>query len=88
MGNSVAVCQEIRGWERDIQTDLEDNETETEILDFIIDPGNTRGCLTLFQQTIHTYWILKSLLAKAIQSLYASHVEQNPMKTEIGRAHV
>ena len=55
MGNSAVVRQEIRGWEQDIQTDPEDNEIEAEILDFITDPGNTRGRLTLFQQTIHTY---------------------------------
>ena len=66
MGNSSIVRQEIRGWERDIQTDLEDNETEAEILEFIMDPGNTRGRLTLFNQTIHTCWIVKCLLAKAM----------------------
>ena len=46
----------------------EDNEAEEEILDFINDPANTRGRLTLFQQTIHTYWTMKCLLAKAMQS--------------------
>ena len=69
MGNSSIVRQEIRGWEREIQTDPEDNETEAEILDFIIDPGNARGHLTLFNQTIRTYLIVKCLIAKAIQSL-------------------
>ena len=68
VGNPSKICQEICGWEREIQTDPEDLEAETEILDFITDPGNTRGHLTSFHQTIHTYWILKCLLAKAMQS--------------------
>ena len=66
LGNSSEVRQEIRGWEKEIQIDPEDNEAEAEILDFITDPGNTRGRLTLFNQTIHTYWIVKCLIAKAI----------------------
>ena len=40
IGNSSVICQEIRGWERDLHTDPEDLETEAEILDFISDPGN------------------------------------------------
>ena len=83
MGNSATVRQEIKRWEKEIHTDLEDQETKAEILDFITDPGNTRGRLTLFQQTVHTYQILKSLLAKAIQSIHPSHAEQNSTKTEI-----
>jgi hypothetical protein len=58
---------QIRGWERDLQTDPEDTEAEADILDFIYDPGNTRGHLSLFNQAIHTYWLMKCLLAKAIQ---------------------
>ena len=46
-------------------------------MDFITNPGNTMGRLTLFQQTIHTYWIVKCLLAKAMQSF-----PPNPARTE------
>ena len=67
MGNSSPVCHQIRGWERDLQIEPEDNEVEAEILDFIQDPGNTRGRLTLLNQTIHTYWLVKCFLAKAMQ---------------------
>ena len=66
MGNLATVRQDIKGWEKEIYRDHEDIETEVDILDFTMDPGNTRGHLTLFQQTVHTYWILKSFLAKAI----------------------
>ena len=68
--NSSQVRQEIRGWKREIQTDEEDNEAEEEIMDFITDPGNIRGRLSLFHQTVHTYWIVKCLLAKAMQSFH------------------
>lgn len=82
LGNSPVVRQEIRGWEREIQTDPEDNEAEAEILDFITDPGNTRGRLTLLNQTIHTYWIMKCLIAKAMQSLPLVRFKTDPAKKE------
>ena len=36
-------------------------------MDFITDPRNTRGRLSLLNQTVHTYWIMKCVLAKAMQ---------------------
>ena len=81
LGNSSPTRKQIRGWERDLQTDPEDNEAEADILDFIQDPGNTRGRLTLFNQTIHTYWLVKCLLAKAIQSAHPLEFKVQP-KTE------
>ena len=68
MSNPSASRNEIRGWEQEIHQEPEEIETEAEIMDFITDPGHTRGRLTLFNQTVHTYWIVKCLLAKAIQS--------------------
>ena len=70
LGNSSQVRQEIQGWEREIQRNEEDNEAKVEIMEFVTDPGNTRGRLSLFNQTFHTYWIVKFLLAKAIQSIH------------------
>ena len=66
IGNSSNVIQEIRVWDREIQTDEEDNTLEAEIMYFITNPGNTCGRLSLFHQTVHTYWIVKLLLAKAM----------------------
>ena len=82
IGNSSTIRQEIRGWEREIQTYPEDLEVETEILDFITDPGNTRGRLTSFHQKINTYWILKCLLAKAMQSFPPAQVQQEQPKID------
>ena len=45
----------IQGWEKESYSNEEDNEAEVEIMDFIIDPGNTRGLLSLFNQNVHTY---------------------------------
>lgn len=47
-GQFLSNPNQIRGWERDLQTDPEDTEVEAEILDFIHDPGNTRGRLSVF----------------------------------------
>ena len=37
-------------------------------MDFITDPGSTRGRISLFQQSVKTYWKMKCLLAKAMAS--------------------
>ena len=75
MGYSSTVRQEIRGWEREIQTDEEDTDAEAEIMHFITDPSNTRGHLSLFHQTVHTYWIVKCFLAEAMYS-FLPHQEK------------
>jgi len=33
------------------------------------DPGNTRGRMTLYKQTLHVYWVMKRLLAKAMEQV-------------------
>jgi len=38
-------------------------------------PGNTRGRLTLYRQALHTYWVLKHLLAKAMEQVAVEMVE-------------
>ena len=47
-----------------------------------MDPGNTRGRLTLFQQTVHTYWLVKCLIAKAIQSFHPGQTRTDATKLE------
>lgn len=39
------------------------------------DPGHTRGRLTLYRRALHTYWVLKHLLAKAMEQVAAEMVE-------------
>lgn len=38
-------------------------------LDFLTDPGNTRGRVSLFQQIVKMYWCLKCVLAIALMSM-------------------
>ena len=38
-------------------------------MDFISDPGSTRGRVSLFQQSVKTYWKMKCVLAKAMASM-------------------
>lgn len=33
------------------------------------DPGNTRGHLTLYKQALHMYWVMKHLLARAMEQV-------------------
>lgn len=33
------------------------------------DPGHTRGCLSLYKQALHFYWVMKRLLAKAMEQV-------------------
>lgn len=46
----------------------EDSEPEMEDWGNLIpDLGNTRGRLSLYKQALHVYWVLKRLLAKAME---------------------
>ena len=83
MSNPSAVRNDIRGWEQEKQQEPEDMETEAEILNFITDPGHTRGRFTLFNQTVHTYWILKCLIAKAVQSAHTVQVKTETMQPDL-----
>ena len=66
LGNLAQIKIKIHGWE--IQTNSEDEGMEAQIskMNFIIDPDSTRGRVSLFQQSVKTYWKMKCLLAKAM----------------------
>ena len=72
VGNPPQIRNVIQGWERESNSNEEDIEVQEENMDFVFDPGNTRGRVSLFHQSIHTYWTLKCVLAKALQSLQPS----------------
>ena len=75
-GNPPQVCNTIQGWERESSHKEEDMEQQEATMDFISDPENIRGRLSLFHQSIHTYWILKCVLVKAMTSM--QEMEGNP----------
>jgi len=35
----------------------------------LLDPRNTRGRLTLYNQALHMYWVMKHLLARAMEQV-------------------
>jgi len=46
------------------------SDSEMEDWEYLIpDPGNTRGRMSLFKQSLHVYWVMKRLLAKAIKQV-------------------
>jgi len=52
--------------ESSILEEQSDSEIE-ELAEEVTDPGNTRGRMTLYRQSLHIYWVLKCLLAKALE---------------------
>jgi len=46
------------------------SESEMEDWEYLLpDPGNTRGRMTLYKQALHVYWVMKRLLAKAMEQV-------------------
>jgi len=59
--------------EEALQAQSEPEMEEWELL--VQDPGNTRGRMSLFKQTLHLYWGMKRLLAKALEQVALEVVE-------------
>ena len=66
MGTPGHIKSLISGWEQDLKTKVEEYIPDDEMDHMLTDPGNTRGRLSLFKQSIHIYWTMKCLMAKAI----------------------
>lgn len=45
------------------------------------DPGNSRGRLSMYKQALHMYWVVKHLLAKAMEQVAEEMMEmvQGPL---------
>ena len=59
----------IAEWEQDSEEEDTEISEQQERMEFILDLGNIRGRVSLFQQTIKTYWKFKCVLARAMESL-------------------
>ena len=68
-GNPPQIRIAIYGWERETNSYEEDIEGQAKSMNFVNDPRNSRGHISLFHQSIHTYWTIKCVLAKALQIL-------------------
>lgn len=65
-GTNVDIHKLIQEMEGSIME--EDSEPEMEEWrDLVLDLGKTRGMLSLFKQTLQVYWIMKRLLARALE---------------------
>jgi len=54
----------------------EPSDPEMEEWDTLLpDSGNTRGRLTLYKQALHMYWMMKHLLAKAMEQVAVEMAE-------------
>jgi len=52
------------------------SDSEMEDWEFLVhDPGNTRGRMSLFKQSLHIYWVMKRLLAKALEQVATEMAE-------------
>jgi len=46
------------------------SDSEMEDWEYLLhEPGNTRGRMSLFKQSLHIYWVMKRLLAKALEQV-------------------
>jgi len=55
-GNPLEVRAQIVGWERELNDSITNQDIPTKEWEYMVqDPGNTRGCHTLFRQTIQQY---------------------------------
>ena len=54
-GTPMHICKTIQGWERETDDEDDDLKDQEERMDFISDLGNTRGIVSLFQQSIKIY---------------------------------
>lgn len=56
------------------------------------DPGNTCGRMTLYKQTLHVYWVMKRLLAKAMEQVAMEMAKLSQgisnLKKELGNIQV
>lgn len=54
------------------------DQSDPEMEDWVYllpDPGHTRGRMTLYKQSLHVYWVMKRLLAKAMEQVAMEMVE-------------
>lgn len=78
----LTIVQEaVRAYREGTDEDIRQQEMEANVMEEQSDPkieewveiiqdhGNTRGWMMLYQQALHVYWVLKRLLAKALEQV-------------------
>lgn len=81
----------IQNMEEEAIQSQSDSEME-DWLSNVQDPGNTRGRLSLLKQSLHLYWVMKRLLAKALEQVASEMIEiaqKSPdMRRELQFIHI
>lgn len=76
-GNSSEIHVQINGCEQELRSIIENKEIprgEWEVL--ISDPGNTRRRNSLFNKILQQYWIMKHVIARAMEMNQAVREEE------------
>lgn len=73
-GTSQHMRKVIDQLEEEAMQAASDPEME-EWQNFIPDPGHTRGRLSLYKQSLHAYWGMKRLLARAMEQIAVEMIE-------------
>ena len=74
-----SVRSDINGWETEVLNNLEreDEMASEDMQNVVNDTGRTQGQISLFQQSVRTYWLIKCLLAMAVMSTAETKMESN-----------
>ena len=85
----------IRRIVQNLEEEAIQGQSNSEMEDWLFtvqDPGNTRGRMSLLKQSLHIYWVMKRLLAKALEQVASEMIEivqKSPdMKRELQFIHI
>jgi len=73
-GTNEEIRRIIDALENKVLEEASDPEMEEWSI-LIPDPGNTRGLLSLYKKALHMYWVVKHLLAKAMEQVAVEMTE-------------
>jgi len=74
-GNQKEVRDQINSWEHDLRDNLRYIDIPMEEWERMVqDLGTMNGRQSLFKKTLHEYWIMKNVVARAM-TLHREHME-------------
>jgi len=59
----------LEEWEEEVKQDSVKNEEMEDRRTLVPDPGNTKGKITQLKHALYLYWLMKSLLRKAMEQI-------------------
>lgn len=67
-GTEEGIQKILDEWEEEVKQGSEIEEDMDDQSKLVSDPSNTRGQIMQFKQTLYLYWMMKSVLGKAMES--------------------